>query len=44
MNHYMMWSSLVPRLFPLPVLIAYSMPANVEGESLGDLVMCGYVR
>jgi len=35
--------SLVPRPFPPPVF-DYLQFANMEGEGLGDLVMCGYVR
>jgi len=36
-------ASLVPRLFPPPVFdrLQYT---NTEGEGLGDLVMCGYIR
>ena len=35
--------SLVPRPFPPPVF-DHLQYANTEGEGLGDLVMCGYVR
>jgi len=35
--------SLVPRPFPSPVFDRLQY-ANTEGEGLGDLVMCGYVR
>jgi len=35
--------SLVPRPFPPPVFDHLQF-ANTEGEGLGDLVMCGYVR
>ena len=35
--------SLVPRPFPPPVFDRLQY-ANTEGEGLGDLVMCGYVR
>jgi len=36
-------SSLVPRPFPPPVF-DHLQYANTEGEGLGDLVTCGYVR
>jgi len=36
-------SSLIPRPFPPPVLDRLQY-ANTEGEGLGDLVTCGYVR
>jgi len=35
--------SLVPRPFPPPVFDRLQY-ANTEGEGLGDLIMCGYVR
>jgi len=35
--------SLVPRPFPPPVFDRLQY-ANTEGEDLGDLVTCGYVR
>jgi len=35
--------SLVSRPFPPPVFDRLQY-ANTEGEGLGDLVMCGYVR
>ena len=36
-------TSLVPRPFPPPVFDRLQY-ANTEGEGLGDLVTCGYVR
>ena len=36
-------TSLIPRLFPPPVFDRLQY-ANTEGEGLGDLVTCGYVR
>ena len=35
--------SLITRLFPPPVFDRLQY-ANMEGEGLGDLVTCGYVR
>ena len=35
--------SLVPRPFPPPIF-DHLHYANTEGEGLGDLVMCGYVK
>ena len=36
--------SLIPRPFPPPPVFDCLQYANTEGEGLGDLVMCGYVR
>jgi len=35
--------SVVPRPFPPPVFDRFKY-ANTEGEGLGDLVTCGYIR
>ena len=45
-SHYLQqWfcASLVPRPFPPPVFDCLQY-ANTEGEGLGDLVTCGYIR
>jgi len=42
-THTYMPHSLVPRPFPPPVFDRLQY-ANMEGEGLGDLVTCGYIR
>jgi len=44
-NKCILWqrTSLVPRPFPPPVFDCLQY-ANTEGEVLGDLVTCGYVK